>query len=126
MEYISLQIGTTLRGGTYRIDEVLGQGGFGITYLATDLSLDKHVAIKEFFPKDYCDRDSTTSCHSLLPSLRCYPTSGYDTDRGRPGIPAFHTQESDCTYLQGHVIGTQKPLSHRYAVCECSEICHWI
>ncbi len=61
MEYISLQIGTTLRGGTYRIDEVLGQGGFGITYLATDLSLDKHVAIKEFFPKDYCDRDSTTS-----------------------------------------------------------------
>ena len=61
MEYISLQIGTTLRGGTYRIDDVLGHGGFGITYLATDLSLDKHVAIKEFFPKDYCDRDSTTS-----------------------------------------------------------------
>ena len=61
MNRISLQTGTTLRGGTYRIDRVLGQGGFGITYLATDLSLDKHVAIKEFFPKDFCDRDSSTS-----------------------------------------------------------------
>ena len=61
MNRISLQTGATLRGGTYRIDRVLGQGGFGITYLATDLSLDKHVAIKEFFPKDFCDRDSSTS-----------------------------------------------------------------
>lgn len=61
MNQTSLQIGALLRGGTYRIDRVLGQGGFGITYLATDLSLDKHVAIKEFFPKDYCDRNATTS-----------------------------------------------------------------
>lgn len=61
MEQIALRIGATLRGGTYRIDSVLGQGGFGITYLATDLSLDRNVAIKEFFPKDYCDRNSTTS-----------------------------------------------------------------
>jgi serine/threonine protein kinase len=29
--------------------------------LATDLSLDRFVAIKEFFPKDFCDRDATTS-----------------------------------------------------------------
>lgn len=61
MNQITLQIGSTLRGGTYRIDRVLGQGGFGITYLATDLSLDKNVAIKEFFPRDYCDRNSATS-----------------------------------------------------------------
>ena len=61
MEQIALHIGATLCGGTYKIDKVLGQGGFGITYLATDLSLDRHVAIKEFFPKDYCDRNSTTS-----------------------------------------------------------------
>ena len=61
MEQIALRIGASLCGGTYKIDKVLGQGGFGITYLATDLSLDRHVAIKEFFPKDYCDRNSTTS-----------------------------------------------------------------
>ena len=31
----------------YRIDRILGYGGFGITYLATDANLDKAVAIKE-------------------------------------------------------------------------------
>lgn len=55
-----LKIGTILHGN-YRIDGVLGQGGFGITYLAMDLSLDRKVAIKEFFPKDYCDREGDTS-----------------------------------------------------------------
>jgi serine/threonine protein kinase len=58
---LGLAPGTTLRQGTYRIDSVLGHGGFGITYRATDLSLDRQVAIKEFFPKDFCDRDATTS-----------------------------------------------------------------
>lgn len=56
-----LRLGSLLRNGTYRIERVLGQGGFGITYMATDLSLDRRVAIKEFFPKSYCDRDSSTS-----------------------------------------------------------------
>lgn len=46
---------------TYRIEKVLGQGGFGITYLATDLSLERMVAVKEFFPQDFCDRDGNTS-----------------------------------------------------------------
>ena len=56
-----LKPGATLRHDTYRIERMLGQGGFGITYLATDLNLDRLVAIKEFFPKDYCDRESSTS-----------------------------------------------------------------
>ena len=56
-----LPAGTLLNKGSYRIERVLGQGGFGITYLATDLNLDRQVAIKEFFPKDFCNRDETTS-----------------------------------------------------------------
>lgn len=56
-----LKTGSTLRHGTYRIERILGQGGFGITYLAIDLNLDRKVAIKEFFPKDYCDREGETS-----------------------------------------------------------------
>lgn len=55
-----LKPGTILRG-SYRIERILGQGGFGITYLAIDLNLDRKVAVKEFFPKDYCDRNDTTS-----------------------------------------------------------------
>ena len=44
-----LQPNTTLQGGKYRIDKVLGQGGFGITYLAMQTSLNRKVAIKELF-----------------------------------------------------------------------------
>ena len=36
----------------YRLDGVLGAGGFGMTYLCTDTHLDKRVAIKEYFPTD--------------------------------------------------------------------------
>ena len=56
----NLQPNTTLQGGKYRIERWLGQGGFGITYLAIQLSLQRQVAIKEFFMKDFCSRDETT------------------------------------------------------------------
>lgn len=44
-----LQPDSTLQGGKYRIDQVLGQGSFGITYLATLVSSNRQVAIKELF-----------------------------------------------------------------------------
>lgn len=56
-----LNTGQMLYNGTYRIEKVLGQGGFGITYLATDIKLHRYVAIKEFFAKNFCGRDETTS-----------------------------------------------------------------
>ena len=58
---IHLQPGATLQEGKYTILSVLGQGGFGITYLAEHSLLGKKVAIKEFFYKDYCNRDDSTS-----------------------------------------------------------------
>ena len=56
-----LQPGSLLQGGKYRIDDVLGQGGFGITYLGEHVALGRRVAIKEFFMKELCDRDGSTS-----------------------------------------------------------------
>ena len=50
-----------LQGGKYKIERVLGQGGFGITYLATQVGLNRKVAIKEFFMREYCNRDTNTS-----------------------------------------------------------------
>ena len=53
-----LQPGATLWNDTYRIEKILGHGGFGITYLAMDTNLEKKVAIKEFFIGALCSRDS--------------------------------------------------------------------
>ena len=54
---MKLHNGAELQGGKYRIISVLGQGGFGITYLAEQVSLGRKVAIKEFFMKDLCNRE---------------------------------------------------------------------
>ena len=49
----------------YRIEKVLGQGGFGITYLAYDLELQKYVAIKEYFPKDFSIRNENNTITAI-------------------------------------------------------------
>lgn len=63
----ALQPNSTLQGGKYRIFKKLGQGGFGITYLAENTMLEGKVAIKEFFFKEYCERDDAT-CHVTIPT----------------------------------------------------------
>ncbi|MBF0176264.1 MAG: protein kinase [Magnetococcales bacterium] len=40
----------------YQIERVIGQGGFGITYLVRDTNLDQRLAIKEFFPRSIVTR----------------------------------------------------------------------
>ena len=52
----------TLRPGTileerYRIERVIGQGGFGITYEAVNEKIEMTVAIKEFYCRDYTSRN---------------------------------------------------------------------
>lgn len=54
-----LTANSTLQYGKYRIVRVLGQGGFGITYLAVQVRLDRQVAIKEFYMEDYCGRNGS-------------------------------------------------------------------
>ncbi|MDR3129766.1 MAG: serine/threonine protein kinase [Tannerellaceae bacterium] len=59
--------GYTLQGGKYRIDAVVGQGGFGITYRGVwrtvvkgslgSTATEVPVAIKEYFFRDYCGRE---------------------------------------------------------------------
>ena len=47
----------------YVIKSVLGQGGFGVTYLAMDTNLDRLVAIKEYMPIEFSVRDAQNTVH---------------------------------------------------------------
>ena len=60
---LALPAGTELVGD-YRIERVLGAGGFGITYLAEETALARDVTIKEYFPGDFAARSES---HDAVP-----------------------------------------------------------
>lgn len=49
----------------YQVERILGQGGFGITYLADDTNLNQKVALKEYLPVEVAVRDSDYSVHPV-------------------------------------------------------------
>ncbi len=53
--------------GRYLVGRVLGEGGFGITYLGLDTVLERKVAIKEYFPTIFVKRES-----SITLEVTCY------------------------------------------------------
>ena len=55
----ALRPGTILKG-KYVVGVLLGQGGFGITYIGWDLVADRKVAIKEYFPSGQVSRNVAT------------------------------------------------------------------
>jgi hypothetical protein len=64
----------------YHIEVILGQGGFGITYLATDTNLNRKVAIKEYLPIEMAVRQDNTSIH---------PVSGEHGEQFKWGLERF-------------------------------------
>lgn len=76
----SLALPSGFRLHEYRIDGVLGQGGFGITYLATDVNLHARVAIKEYLPEQIAFRTSDRTVSA---------TSSEHVDRYRNGLASF-------------------------------------
>ena len=55
----------------YLLGRVLGEGGFGITYLGLDTELERRVAVKEYFPTAFVKRET-----SLTLAVTCYTGAG--------------------------------------------------
>ncbi len=72
----ALAIGSMLM--EYRLESILGVGGFGITYLASDTLLEKQVAIKEYFPSAAVSRLGDGSVAISGPNLAVDFASGLD------------------------------------------------
>ena len=49
----------TMLGENYIVGRRLGAGGFGVSYIGFDINFERKVAIKEFYPRGYADRDIT-------------------------------------------------------------------
>jgi serine/threonine protein kinase len=72
----------TILNGKYLLGRVLGEGGFGITYIGWDLTLDLKVAVKEFYPNGFVTRESTVSTN-------VQPFTGSQGDFFRTGREKF-------------------------------------
>jgi serine/threonine protein kinase len=74
----ALPLGTRL--GEFTLTRVIGEGGFGIVYEAQDTSLERRVAVKEYFPAELAER---------LDDLRVSPVTEDDTETFRKGLVSF-------------------------------------
>jgi len=74
----TIQLGNNIKN--FRVEKILGQGGFGITYLARDGKLDRYLAIKEYFPAEFVVRGENDSV---------YPRSDEDTELFEWGLERF-------------------------------------
>lgn len=146
---MQLSSNSRLQNGKYRIISVLGQGGFGITYLAENTFFEKKVAIKEFFPKDFCGRDNMS--HVTLGTQNNAVTVARLMARflkeakniaklDHPGIVKIHDifEENDTAYyvmdyIEGEnlneIVKRQGPLTEEKAVgyiCKVGEALEYI
>ena len=93
----------TILAGKYLVGDVLGEGGFGITYIGLDLNLEIPVAIKEFYPNGYVIRDS-----QFTTALTMY--RGKNTDiihKWRDNFIKEARSLAKCSHLSG-VVGVKE------------------
>jgi len=83
-----LEKNTHLQDGKYKIEKSLGQGGFGITYLAEQTNLGRKVCIKEFFMKEYGERTAA-------------PEQNTDETVLTGGVPSSRPKDEEATVLTG-------------------------
>ena len=90
---VALPLGTVLMG-KYVIGNVLGKGGFGITYLAYDLRDNKTVAIKEYLPDTLIHRNTGDTTVSTF--------KGEKADNFNLGAEKFYEEAKTVSKFNGH------------------------
>ena len=90
----ALPVGTELEG--YRVVALLGAGGFGITYKAVDLLLDRHVAIKEYLPSVLANRGADRKTVK--------PFGRQEAEQFVWGLERFRTEAKTLVAFQHHNI----------------------
>lgn len=134
----------------YVIDKVIGQGGFGITYLAHDTNLNHGVAIKEFFPRDIVSRAGDHSVHitdSENPDVYKAGLSGFIKEarilaqcKHRNIVPVYsvfeanrsayivmehiHGQSLNHTFKKGEILDEKKLLDILFQLLDGLELIH--
>lgn len=92
----------TILQGKYLVGDVLGEGGFGITYIGLDINLEIRVAIKEFYPNGFVTRESMTTN-----KLTAYADKNADNvDKWRESFLSEARSLAKCAHLQG-VVGVK-------------------
>ncbi len=84
----------TLLNNRYYIGKVLGQGGFGITYLGIDTYLDIKLAVKEYFPRELVSRETGTQQVSIH--------SGTYEDQYNYALEKFLLEARTLARFEGH------------------------
>jgi len=77
----ALPSGTKLARGAFVIGDLLGAGGFGLTYRASETALNRNVAIKEFFPFGSTRQDG-----------KVRPPAGVNDEEWRTNLEAFRQE----------------------------------
>ena len=84
----------TILAGKYLVGKVLGQGGFGITYIGWDIALERKVAIKEYYPSGQVSRSPGTR------NLTWYTTEAAEQAR-RDGTQMFLKEARKMSKVDG-------------------------
>ena len=78
---------STVLAGRYLVGAVLGEGGFGITYIGWDLRMEDRIAVKEYFPPGVASRDTRTG-----PGREVAPMTGEAGQHFIAGLRSFERE----------------------------------
>ena len=129
----------TLLNHRYRVDGVLGEGGFGITYVGLDTMLDMKVAVKEYYPHGYANRNNESSTEVTISTGKQSEFFEKGKEKflkearvlgrfsGVPGIVNVHDffRENETAYIVMEYLNgiTLKEYVKRHGVMPADELC---